>query len=69
MQRCNECQALLGASSKVEPASAFEYRSQSWLEADGRKKSVVEHYRCLNCNTRWKRDMDSDDQHAMWEPQ
>lgn len=69
MQRCDECEARVGASSKVEPGSAFEYLGQRWLEGSGHKQFVAENYRCLNCNTRWKRDMDSDDKHAIWEPQ
>lgn len=68
MTKCADCTNLTGAKSSTPPGSTLEYVGTDWHQADGHKTFQVERYRCLTCNTRWLRDMDPADKHAIWEP-
>lgn len=67
MSKCEQCLALDGALSEIEPHRALKNsESRKIRGAYGMASGHVEFYTCSACGTKWGRDCDRKDKGASW---
>lgn len=66
MATCNECEALRGKLSDVEPHAALARIARNKHRAYGMATGAVEIYQCSDCGAELSRDCDPKDPGANW---